>query len=322
MDHQARRTSPVPEQRVDSLVRAFLQEQERTVDAERILAGVRAKNATTPEAPKTRRPPRIPTASARWSMGVAAACLVMIFAWNQHRASVRADAINLVRVAKAALEPRSDYMYRIQINLAHGVAERFPFLAALAPLDCRLWTRADRFWIEARRADWTWACGRDERGQPWIAPNRETGLFFVTEEAPMPLALALELCSLDLETVLDLLLTDFDSNIVDDDTDASAGITRIRGTLKPSRPPRRFRSVEVEIDNETKRVRRVVLARMHLGRAIAQVSFTFDQTASQPEQAYRLSGHLDPEHLTYGPDQPLRRRRELIRFFGSLLLGE
>src|SRR5262249_13553577 len=125
---------------------------------------------------------RVVRASVRWGVAVAAACVLMIFAWNLHQASVRADAVRLVRGAREALEPQTDRLYRIQIKLAQGAAERFPFLAALAPFDCRLWTRSDRFWIEAKQDDWTWACGRDEQGRAWIAPTPEAGLFFVPEE--------------------------------------------------------------------------------------------------------------------------------------------
>jgi len=246
----------------------------------------------------------------------------MIFAWNLHQVSVRADAVRLVRGAREALEPQTDRLYRIHIKLAQGAAERFPLLAALAPFDCRLWTRSDRFWIEAKQDNWAWTCGHDEQGRAWIAPTPETGLFFVPEEVPEPLSLALELCSFDLERVLDLLLTDFDTTVIRDDADSIAGVTRVRGTLRSNRPLRRFRSAEVEIDDKTKRVRRVVLARMHLGRAVAQMSFTFDQSGAQPEQAYRLSGHLDSGSIIYGPDQRLRRRRELLRFCGSLLMGQ
>ena len=117
------------------------------------------------------------------------------------------------------------------------------------------------------------------------------------------------------------MLTDFDVNSMPGDDAPPAGTTRIRGLLDPSRPRSRLRSVVVDIDTRTKLVTRVEVARSQDRRPVARVSFTFQQTGTQPDIAYRLDGHLGPDGAIFGPDQRSRRRRHLIRFFGSMFLN-
>ncbi len=130
----------------------------------------------------------------------------------------------------------------------------------------------------------------------------------------------LDLFSFDIDAVLHLLTTEFDVRTLHDGPVATAGVTRIRGTPRAGRPRPRLRSVTVEIDERTKIVRRIVLSRLRKGRPAAEVSFTFDRFGSQPDSAYQVSGHLGRDDPVIGPDQPLHRRREMLRFFGSLLI--
>ncbi|MHC5544693.1 hypothetical protein ACYOEI_41200, partial [Singulisphaera rosea] len=82
----------------------------------------------------------------------------------------------------------------------------------------------------------------------------------------------------------------------------------------------RLRSITVDIDERSKVVRHVVLSRVRQGRPLAEVSFTFDRDEDEPDSAYRMASHLDAKATILGPDRRLRRRHELVRFFGSLLL--
>lgn len=306
--------------RVEALIRAYLRDQERTVDAARILASVRSKMSEIARG-EARSSSRAVRATTRWAAVAAAAALMIGFAWIFRQGSVRADAIKLVLEAREALGTTPiDRAYRIQIDLAPGSAERAPYLAALATFDCRLWTRSDRFWIEGRRASQAWAFGRDAKRNVWVATLAASGLDFAPEEVPEPLDTALDLLSLDLDTILHLLATEFDVTALGKGSDNTAGVTRIRGTPRADHRRPRLRSITVEIDERTKTVRQVVLSRARDGRAVGEVSFTFDQAERFPDSAYQLSKHLDPDAPVFGPDRRLWRRRELVRFFGSLLL--
>ncbi len=305
---------------LESLVLAYLEGEQRAVDPVKILAGVRSRGATP-----SRRSGRSFGSGAiriatRWAAGVAAATLLMSFFWTVRQSSARADAVKLVREAKAVLDQAPvDRSYRVGIELAPGMAERSPWLTALAGFDCRLWTRSDRFWIEGRRSDQVWACGRDPIRHAWLAPTPRAGLDYSPDEAPDQLGDALDLFTLDINTVLHLMATEFDVTPLGEASEADPDVTSIRGTPRAGHPRPRLRSVTVEIDTRSKIVRRIVFSRLREGRPVGDVSFTFDGSGHQPDSAYELAGHLDPNAPVFGFDRRPRRRRELLRFFGSLL---
>jgi hypothetical protein len=306
---------------VEALVRDYLRDQERSVDPGQILAGVRSKQSVETGGKVRASSSRKVRNTLRWVAAAAAAVLILGYTSTFRQATAQANAVKLVREAREVLgKTPSDRAYRISIDLAPGMAERGPLLAALATFDCRLWTRSDRFWIEGRQASQVWACGRDQRRHVWVVPTAELGLDFPPEDIPEQLDDALDLFSFDLDTVLQLLSTDFDVKTISDGDAMAPGVTRIRGTPRAEHPRPRLRAITVEIDERTKIVRQVVLSRVRAGRPVAEVSFTFDQAGNQPDTAYLLSSHLEPTAMVYGPDQRLRRRRELLRFFGSLLL--
>ncbi len=310
---------------IETLIRRHLREEERLVDPRGILDRVQAKLVAVEPTNVLRGfgrhfTSRRALATMRWGVGAVAALLLIGFVWTFRQASAHADAVKLVREARGALESHPDRSYRMEIVLAPGMAEEAPLLAALASFDRRLWTRSDRFWIDVRGATQCWAFGRDERRHVWIASTPDLGLDFAPEEVPEPLDMALDLFSLDLDTVLKLLSTEFDVTVDRDGSQVPPGVTRIRGTPKPNRPRPRLRSIVVEIDEQTKIVRHVLLARVRKGRPLADVSFTFDRDGVEPDSAYRLSSHLNTDASILGSDRWLRRRRELVRFFGSLML--
>jgi hypothetical protein len=314
--------TPRRDDEVEALVRDYFRAEERTVDARRTLAGVRSKrSARTWHALGALSSRAIP-ATSRWAAGVAAAALLFGLISSFRQGSAHADAVELVREARHVLrQTRDDRTYQVRIDLAPGIAEKAPVLAALATFECRLWTRSDRFWVEGRRSGDVWACGRDEGRHLWVASPAGIGLDFAPKEAPESLDEALDLFSFDIDTVLHLLSTEYDVMAIDDGFGGTSGVTRIRGTPKAGHPRPRMRSVTVEIDERTKLIRRVILSRILDGRPAAEVYFTFDRFGTQLDSAYQVWGHVGTDAPVFGPDQPSRRRHELAQFFGSLLLN-
>ena len=311
---------------VESLIRDHLDRQEQAVDPARILAKVRARQAAGGQIGSSRFwASRAGRGARRAALGGLAAALILGFAWTFHQANARAEAVELVQAARAALGASpSDRAYRIAIHLAPGMAERSPYLAALGGFDCRLWTRSDRLWIEGRQGSAIWATGRDEQRHVWVAPDAEVGIDFRPGEIPGPLDEAIDLFQFDLGALLQLLATEFvvtpDPAAGPDDPATRSGLTRLRGVPRPEHPRPRLGSITVAIDERTKLVHQVVLARLRGGQPLAEVAFTFEQAGHQPDSAYGLAAHLAPGAPVLGPDQRLLRRRALARFFGSLLL--
>jgi hypothetical protein len=307
---------------VEALTRAYLTGQERSVDAQRMLDAVRLAVAGATPMDRVASVRAVRWARARWSVGLAAATgSLLVLIWILREPTARADAVQFVREARGALRPSIDRSYRVHIELAPGAAERFPVLAMLAPLDSPLWTRADRFWISAAQPDRTWSCGRDEQRRLWIAPTSDVGLVFEPDEIPEPFALAIEMCTMELDRILGAMLTESDMTAIRQGESLSQETVRVRGTLRRNDSDSDLRSVVVDIDTRTKLVSRVVVERSWHGIPAAQVAFTFEHAGVQSESRYRLAGHLGPDAATYGPDQRIRRRRQLIRFFGSLFLN-
>jgi hypothetical protein len=53
---------------------------------------------------------------------------------------------------------------------------------------------------------------------------------------------------------------------------------------------------------------------------VSEVSFTFHEAGTQPDSGYRVAGHVANDAAIFGPPDRIRRRRQLVRFFGSLVL--
>ncbi len=320
--------TPNPDrERIDELVGRYLSERESAVDPGRILAGIRERQAGG------KRSQARPSRGRLRVAAVAASALLAIAAWAffPARPSVlRADPIRLVDEARRSLV-RSDVdrSYRIEIRLAPGMAERSPFLAALAGFDCRLSARSDRFRIDANRGDQSWSLGQTSQGGVWLAPSRSLGLEFGGEELPEPLSEALDLFHLDLRDLLARLADHYELESEGEERSPSGSTTtRIRATLRDgdrpaARFPRadrpRFRTMTVEIDEDSKRVQTVTLTKMRNDRVLADVTFRLDDAGPRPDEGYSLASRLDPSAPVLGDDRKIRRRREFVRFLGSLL---
>jgi hypothetical protein len=306
---------------IELLVRRYLRVEEHSVDGGQILAGVRARQSSAESrGPRGVSPAALGTA-AKWLAGAAAAALMLGLLWTFRQTSAHAEVVKLVREAHDVLgETHNDRLYRVQFDLKPGTAERSPVLAALATFDCQLWTRSDRFWIEGKRADRVWECGRDNRHHIWLASAGNMGLDFSPEDMPEALDDALDMYSFDLETVLHLVSTEFDVTVLRNGLGGASNTTVICGTPRAEHSRPRLRSVTIEIDDFTKIVRRVVCSRVRDGIPVADVSFTFDRLGNQPDSAYLISGHLGTGATVLSSEQRWARRRELLRFLGSLPL--
>src|SRR5262249_26516044 len=158
----------------EALVRAHLQCQAEQTDPAPVYARLCVSLAATPQpAPPARSFPR----RRFWhhtAWGTAAAAAVLFaFLGGLQLGSGKAGAKTLVRQARAGhLLPR-DRCYLVEVRRDP------PLPNASAPLTSpprviRLWTRGDRIWIESVQPQRSWAWGRDENGNVWMAfgPHR------------------------------------------------------------------------------------------------------------------------------------------------------
>ena len=293
-----------PEERVDALVRAYLDRQAERADPQAGLARIRQTLDQTPAPGATARR----QVHRRWAWGLAAAAVLFVAVGAVFLVRpAQASAETLVREAQQAHLLPVDRCYAVDSKAeADGLETRLPFLGQ--PRSTRLWTRGDRFWIESTFAGRKWAWGRDDQGSIWLALTPKIGVRFEAREVPEPLALTCDLLSMKVETLLGDVLKDYDLQ--------QEGPGLVRATLKPGRNSP-LRSALLDIDPETKALKRLVLARAFRGRPAATVTFTLAETRPQEDARYQLEGHLQQPYQVFSKSaEPQRRFPLLIRHIG------
>src|SRR5262249_30465772 len=100
---------------------------------------------------------------------------------------------------------------------------------------------------------------------------------------------------------------------------APPGTRVIHAELRPGRIHPGLQSATLEIDAESKVLRKVVLTRALRGARLATVTFTLVETGRRSDARYQLEGHLDDGAVIYSRDnQPQRRRLLLLRLLPAL----
>lgn len=299
---------------IDALVRAHLRREADAVDASAILKAVRGERASHRPGGRTGlRASRL----ALYALTGAAAVLVA-FLGGRHFGPAQASAETLVREARQAHALPLDRCYLVQIVPdPEGVLARHPWLRQAR--ENRLWTRGDRFWVESTNPERRWALGRDDQGGVWLALGRSFGARFERDEVPERLNTICDVCGMRAETLLDEVLAEFElTRERPDGTAEPAATYRIRAEPKPGGGSPFLRSAVLELDAETRVLRRLVLERTRRGQPLATVTFTLVETGTQSDLSYQPEGHLEPGAPVYSTTNTPPRRALLLRAFLGL----
>ena len=302
---------PPPDDDLDRLVADHLARQADRLDVgllhQRIRASVR-QNPPAYSGRLARRARRL----AGWALPVAvAAGVAAILVFPPHAEPLRASPQELLQEAQKAHHLPLDRCYLVEFQLTDEGADESPFASQFRTT--RLWTRGDRFWIESTNPRARWAWGRDEDGTIWLTPGPRRGVRIGPDEVPPWLAHSCDISELRPEHLLGQLLRDFDLVREDGPTPATQVI---RATRKPGRWAPPLRSAVLELDTETKALRRVVLDRTGPMRSVT-TTYTLVETQTLSDDRYRLEGHLVAPFEIYSADhQPHRRPPILGLVFG------
>lgn len=243
-----------------------------------------------------------------WAM---AACLVAAAILGSVVLLPQASAAAILRHALKAHAAVLDRCYRVEIKReasSEGIG------SSPATRESRLWTRGDRFWIETRFGERTVAWGREAGGAVWFSFSPELGVRMDPDEVREQLALACELRSLQIESLLRSVLADFDLRR----EPGGARSQIIHAQLKAGRTHPLYRAALLEVDAESGVLRRVLMHRVLRGQSKV-VTFTLLETSLQGEGAYTLAGHLTPQAKVYDRlTEPGKRGPLLARFFSAL----
>ena len=178
--------------------------------------------------------------------------------------------------------------------------------------------RGDRFWMESANPERRWKWGRDDQRRVWLTRSRDEGVRFDADEVPEGLGVACDVLGMQTETLLAVLLADFDLRRESPPATAP-GVHLIQAELKPGHTHPGLLAATLEIDSESKVLRKVVLVRAFQGVRLATVTFTLIDTRPQIDARYQLEGHLDEGAVILSKDHlPLKRRLFLLRLLPSL----
>ncbi|MFO0879106.1 MAG: hypothetical protein U0840_17315 [Gemmataceae bacterium] len=289
--------------RLDALIRDHLDRQAETIDPRPHLVRLQRRLHPTP----ARR--------ARWAWPLAAAAAVMAaFLLWQGRAPAQASAESLLRETRQTYHLPLDRCYRVELEPVGTLADDPP-LAVFRTT--RLWTRGDRFFVESVGPRLRWAWGRDEAGQIWMALGSRRGVRIDPDEVPRWLQLQCDLLTLRPEPLLGEILAHFHLH-------RETSVDETGSTREVIHATRRFlprlaslRSATLEIDPDSKVLRRLTLERVRQGNLVARVRYTLVETQPLDPARYDLAGHLDDDHEVYTRDhRPQRRLVFLKRWFG------
>ena len=199
----------------------------------------------------------------------------------------------VVREARRAHSMPIDRCYLVEVRRESSV------VAELSPTTpqvrvTRLWSRGDRFWVESARPDQRWAWGRDDANRFWIAFGPHTAVRMEPDEVPYWLNLYCDLHSLNVEQLLGEVLSRFELTRETGPGDSGSSTIRILATAPIElRPFPSIRTIELEIDAETRVIRRMVVRRVLNGQPFATVTYTLAETDALDPANYQLEGHLD-----------------------------
>lgn len=220
-----------------------------------------------------------------------------------------ASAAHVIQVAEVVHAEPVERVYLVDVvREAEATADLVP------PRDTRVATQGDRFYVEMRRGDRHWFWGRDAAGAIWMTVGRKHAIVVDGVEQGTALRYLGDLYTLNLET----LLSTFRRTCRLAHSTGSAGAHMIEITPSVTAERGGIRRATIEIDRETKAVRRLVLEREFRWYGKSTATFTLVETRPADEDRYGPHGHLDEPARIIDRATSLSERRALLsQWFGS-----
>ncbi len=245
----------------------------------------------------------------RWASGAAAILLVALFVFRPEN-SAMASPTKLLRASLQTLAGTIEREYLVDI-----VWEDPEIARNITPKNIRVTTWKDQFWFEIlgkRRV----VIGSENDGSMWISLSMFRGIELDEDEIGPVLHDIKDLYGLKLQSMLEGILRDHEIEMVaqDEFTSTISATPRLESSW--------IRKVTIEIDRESKAIRKLTARRESALRGFSTVSFTLAATQNVDETKYELMGHLLADAIVLGPDkQPDRRREVLLKILGPVTRG-
>lgn len=246
------------------------------------------------------------------SVGVLAVIAVSSAAFVMGRWDRSSFASSTDVIVRAAMDAHAAPVERIYIVQTERSATGWGGFKP--PRDVRVTTQGDRFHVEMNRGERSWHWGLDTDGSIWLTLGSHRAIVIDRDEWGPALYQISSLYKLNLETLLQDVLKHCSLR----HQEGPGGTYAITAT-----PQRRWiggglREATIEVDRETKAVRRLVIQRDIPQRGASTVTFTLVEARTPDESKYRPQGHLVAPYRLLTRETRLDNRREfLANWFGA-----
>jgi len=238
--------------------------------------------------------------SSTWVWFSSAAAIGLLLFSMTFLPRATASPAELLRKTLVEYRAAMDRCYNVSVELENKPL-RSRFARRAVPADSKLWVRGKSFVqiFEAPSGPLIW--GRNPNGSIWFTVSGKSAAVFEANEIPEVLRDVCDLRTLDLTTLFESLLSDYDLKYADHEN----GIHTITAQRRP----------ESGIAKDSKLVRRVTIEKLSDKRPVAVVSFSLDQIQQVPNSFYELENHLQPDSPVYDRSTRFGRRSDLLRDF-------
>lgn len=243
-----------------------------------------------------------------WVSSVTVVCILLIP--MLFSPSVVASPFELVNKTLAEYRGAVDRCYTVNVEPEDRLG-RNRFKGKNVSNDSKLWVRGNAFVqiFESPGAPLVW--GRDLQGSVWFTIAGRSAAVFRENEIPEILQDLCDLRTLDITTLLESLLRDYDLKY----TDRNEDLHTILATRRPGITNSKYGEIEIEIDASSRLIRRVVLERLKDKRAVAVLIFSLDEVGQREASFYSVESHLQSNADVLQPGFQLGKRSELLREF-------
>jgi len=241
-----------------------------------------------------------------WLVLAASLLIVVSFFTMQGDREAFASASRVVQSAMRTHAAPIERIYVVEVKRGDSNKPKFEL-----PRDVRVATQGDRFWVQMRGyRDWAW--GRNDQGAIWMTLGPRRAVVVNQDEIGVPLRYIGDLYTLNLETLLQGFLKYCRLEM----SEGSADTTIIVATPRRQWTNRPLQRATIEVDRETKAIRKLVIER-EFDRASSVTTFTLVDSRLADESLYGPEGHLSDPYRIFSNETNASRRRELItNWFG------
>jgi len=300
---------PDPEPGLDAAVRAQLDAEAGRTDARRMADRVLAQLAAdAPVGPHRGRSWRR-VAGLAGVAALAAAVLVAVFVSSGPREAVASPAA-VVQAARDSSASDDTRCYRVTLELPAPARELFPFLAVDNGTRT-LCTRGNQFVVEpgfGGRGAW----GRDGAGRVWVAPTPEAAATFRETELSRGLRNAIKIHELELTSLLNEVLIDFDLMWAEPPTQ-TADSYAVTATRRSAAPLLGITGAGLVIEKNTNVIRSLTVRRKALFDGTATLTFVRLPSVTRDDSVFTPEGHIQPGAPVYDRSRRLLRLLVLTR---------